>query len=193
MNGMDKDGTDCVNNDAFCGWVKDEKDEEKLTRLACIPKTLKYEGLPIEHKDECVKDLENNVTTCLCAVDNCNYQCNECEWKKSDDNSKILKCLTNNCEAGKPTTKLVASTGSTKDTETSGSVTKENADGTPTPTTETNTTNSDKGITKSNGKPQKENPDSPDSPSGCQRIAEPSQTDLIIWILATFVTLVKLI
>ena len=181
MNGMDPEERDCANNDAFCGWVNTTN---KLTRLACIPKTLNYEDLPIELKDECVKDLENNVATCLCAVDNCNYQCNNCEWKKSDDNPNILKCLTNNCTANKPTTKIVASTGSTKDTET-----KENTDGTPKPTTDTNTTIAgDEGSTKSNGKVPKE---IPYTPSGCQTIAEPSQIDLIIWILATFVTLVK--
>ena len=190
MYGMDPEETDCVNNDAFCGWVQDE---EKITRLACTPKKWEFEGQPIEYKDECVKDAEKNVTTCLCAFDNCNYQCNECEWKNSDDSSKILKCQPHNCVAYKPTTKLVAITGSTKDTETSGSVTRENADGTPTPTIETKATDYDGATTKSNGKPQKENPDSPDSPSGCQRIAEPSQIDLIIWIIATFVTLVKFI
>ena len=100
------------------------------------------------------------------------------------------------------------STKVTKGTEASGSVTKENVDGTPKPATtpantsedrNTKTTNSngaipaDNGSTKYNGKvPEREQPDSPESDSGCQRIAEPSQVLLIIWILATFITTVDI-
>ena len=89
MNGMDPEERDCANNDAFCGWVNTTN---KLTRLACIPKTLNYEDLPIELKDECVKDLENNVATCLCAVDNCNYQCNisNLQWLHNRNQSFIF-------------------------------------------------------------------------------------------------------
>ena len=193
MNGKDPKETECKKKETFCGWAQDN---EKLIRLACMPKKLNVESLKFEYEVDCVNDTEKNIMTCLCNTDNCNYQCNECKWKKSVK-EKILKCenADPNCEA-----RSVLSTKVTKGTEASGSVTTHST--TPAKTSEdrnTKTTNSngaipaDNGSTKYNGKiPEREQPDSPESDSGCQRIAEPSQVLLIIWILATFITTVDI-
>jgi len=171
MNGKDPEETECKKKDAFCGWVQDNN---KLTRLACMPKVLEYESSKIEYEVGCEKDPQQKITTCLCNTDNCNYQCNE-----NDEP---------NCKAPP-----VVSTRLPKVTETSGSATKGNVDVTSKPTATQENTNgampADDGSTKSKGKvPIKEKPMATESSSGRQRIAEPCQIVLIIWILATFVT-----
>ena len=168
MNGKDPEETECKKKDAFCGWVQDNN---KLTRLACMPKVLEYESSKIEYEVGCEKDPQQKITTCLCNTDNCNYQCNDCKRKASKANPKILECENDdpNYEA-----RSVVSTRLTKVTKTSGSVTKENVDGTSKPTsTEAKTTNSngtmpaDDGSTKSNGKaPEIEEPKPPKSSRG---------------------------
>ena len=170
MDGKEPEETECKKKDAFCGWVQDNN---KLTRLACMPTELSYEDSKIEYEVGCEKDPDNKITTCLCNTDNCNYQCNE-----NDEP---------NCKAPP-----VVSTRLPKVTETSASVTKGNVDVTSKPTAiQANTTNSNGAMTADDGSTKSRKTRRPGvskSSCGCQRIAEPIQIVLIIWILATFVT-----